>query len=107
MSQLPDRLLTVHDVAERWQVSSRTVRRKIDDGHLPTVSLGAKLVRIRPADVARYEQEGPAPWPDPALPSPSIVSISEAIDGMSPSQKTAISSARLRGARAAKKLRRG
>ena len=45
-----DRLLTVGQVAENWQVSQRTVRRMIADGRLPIVRLG-RAVRI-PAKVA-------------------------------------------------------
>ena len=45
-----DRLLTVGQVAENWQVSERTIRRMIADGRLPVVRLG-RAVRI-PAKVA-------------------------------------------------------
>jgi excisionase family DNA binding protein len=45
-----ERLLTVNQLAELWQVSSRTVRRMIKDGRLPAVRLG-RAVRI-PAKVA-------------------------------------------------------
>jgi excisionase family DNA binding protein len=45
-----ERLLTVNQLAELWQVSSRTVRRMIKDGRLPVVRLG-RAVRI-PAKVA-------------------------------------------------------
>jgi excisionase family DNA binding protein len=38
-------LLTVHQVAENWQVSQRTVRRMIADGRLAVVRLG-RAVRI-------------------------------------------------------------
>jgi excisionase family DNA binding protein len=38
-------LLTVHQVAEHWQVSQRTVRRMIADGRLRIVRLG-RAVRI-------------------------------------------------------------
>jgi excisionase family DNA binding protein len=39
-------LLTVHEVAEKWQISQRTVRRMIADGRLPVIRLG-RAVRIR------------------------------------------------------------
>jgi len=42
-------LLTVHQVAENWQVSQRTIRRMIADGRLPIIRLG-RAVRI-PANV--------------------------------------------------------
>jgi excisionase family DNA binding protein len=45
-----ERLLTVDQLAELWQISSRTVRRMIADGRLPIVRLG-RAVRI-PAKVA-------------------------------------------------------
>ena len=47
-----DRLLTVGQVAENWQVSERTVRRMIGDGRLPVVHLG-RAVRISVKVVAR------------------------------------------------------
>jgi excisionase family DNA binding protein len=47
-----DRLLTVGQVAENWQVSQRTVRRMIGDGRLPVVHLG-RAVRISAKVVAR------------------------------------------------------
>ena len=37
--------LTVRQVAERWQVSERSIRRMIADGRLPVVRLG-RAVRI-------------------------------------------------------------
>jgi excisionase family DNA binding protein len=45
-----ERLLTVDQLAELWQVSPRTVRRMIADGRLPVVRLG-RAVRI-PAKAA-------------------------------------------------------
>jgi len=45
-----DELLTVHQVAENWQVSERTIRRMIKDLRLPVIRLG-RAVRI-PAKVA-------------------------------------------------------
>jgi excisionase family DNA binding protein len=41
-----ERLLTVDQLAELWQVSPRTIRRMIADGRLPVVRLG-RAVRIR------------------------------------------------------------
>jgi excisionase family DNA binding protein len=46
-----DRLLTVGQVADNWQVSQRTVRRMIDDGRLTVVRLG-RAVRISAKVVA-------------------------------------------------------
>lgn len=48
-------LWTVHDVAERWACSTRTVQKKIASGELPALHLGPKLVRIRPQDVEALE----------------------------------------------------
>jgi excisionase family DNA binding protein len=39
-------LLTVEQVAEKWQISQRTVRRMIADGRLPVIRFG-RVVRIR------------------------------------------------------------
>jgi excisionase family DNA binding protein len=44
---LSSRLLTLHDVADRLQVSPRTVRRLIDKGELGSIRIG-RCVRIRP-----------------------------------------------------------
>jgi excisionase family DNA binding protein len=47
-------LLTVHQVAENWQVSQRTVRRMIADGRLPIIRIG-RAVRIT-AKRPRFEK---------------------------------------------------
>jgi excisionase family DNA binding protein len=47
----PVRLLTVDDVAEQLQLSSRTVRRMITAGQIAVIRLG-RAVRIHPAAVA-------------------------------------------------------
>jgi excisionase family DNA binding protein len=44
-AQCLERLLTVDQLAELWQISQRTVRRMITDGRLPVVRLG-RAVRI-------------------------------------------------------------
>jgi len=44
-------------VADRLQVSKRTVRRWIAEGRLPVVRLG-RAVRIRPADLATVADTG-------------------------------------------------
>ncbi len=48
---LPSRFLTVNDVAEMLQLSSRTVRRMIADGRLPVIRVG-RAVRVHPAALA-------------------------------------------------------
>lgn len=48
-----DDLLTVADVAKHCQVSHRTVRRWIAEGHLKVVRLG-RLIRIRRSDFSKF-----------------------------------------------------
>jgi len=48
---LPQRLLTVDDIAEILRVDARTVRRWIADGRLPRAPLGGRSVRVRPEAV--------------------------------------------------------
>jgi excisionase family DNA binding protein len=47
-----ERLLTVRQVAENWEMSERHIRRMIADRRLPVVRLG-RAVRIREKEVAR------------------------------------------------------
>jgi excisionase family DNA binding protein len=49
-------LLTVDDIAERLRVSTRTVRRWIDDGTLPVLRLG-RAVRIEERDLQFFLAE--------------------------------------------------
>lgn len=64
----PDSLLTVAQVAERWQVSPNQVRRLIEDGRLAAVNVGMgrekARYRITQAACDRFvaDQE-PAPTP--------------------------------------------
>ncbi|PWC55382.1 hypothetical protein TSH7_28500 [Azospirillum sp. TSH7] len=46
----PAALLTIPEVAERLQVSIKTIRRWIASGDLPTVRLGSQI-RIQPKDL--------------------------------------------------------
>lgn len=46
-------LLTVDDVAEALQSSTKTVRRLIEHGDLPHLRVG-RLVRVRPEDFERF-----------------------------------------------------
>lgn len=48
-------LYTPRDVAERWQVSVRTVQVMIERGELPALRLGPKLIRIHPNTVEALE----------------------------------------------------
>ena len=49
----PVQLLTIHDVAELHQVSSKTVRRWIKAGELPAAKLGGQW-RVHPEDLKRF-----------------------------------------------------
>jgi len=60
---LPPKRLTYKQVAEHWGIDQSTVRRMVAEGQLPCIRIGHS-VRIRPEDLLRYENEGPAPWPD-------------------------------------------
>jgi excisionase family DNA binding protein len=53
----PLRLLTVEQVAERLQISERSVWRWITEDVLPVVRLG-RAVRVRPADLRRLIEIG-------------------------------------------------
>ena len=46
------RLLTVDQLADRWQVSPRTIRRMIKNGQIPVIRIG-RSVRIHPRAAAR------------------------------------------------------
>ena len=46
--------LTIIQAAELLQVSTKTILRRIDDGSLPCVRLGARTIRIRNADLNDY-----------------------------------------------------
>ena len=52
-SKPADKLLTIEDVAELCRVSTRTVRRWIDDGALTAAKLGAQW-RIRQRDLDHF-----------------------------------------------------
>jgi excisionase family DNA binding protein len=45
--QHPERLLTVVQVADRWQVHPRTIRRKIEKKQIPVIRIG-RTIRIHP-----------------------------------------------------------
>ena len=53
MTVKPTPLLSVDNVAEIIQSSTKTVRRLIEAGELPHVRIG-RLVRIRPEDLDRF-----------------------------------------------------
>jgi len=51
------RFLTIEQLAERWQTTDRTIRRKVAAGELPVVRLGAQSVRIDLDDVEAFENQ--------------------------------------------------
>ena len=52
-SGLPDRLLTIEEVAELCGVSTRTVRRWIDQDQLPAVRID-RVVRVAERDLQQF-----------------------------------------------------
>ena len=52
-----DRLWKYSDIAERWDVSERQVKRRIAGSSLKPMDLGYRTKRFRPADVLRFEAE--------------------------------------------------
>lgn len=55
---MASRLLKRDEVAETLGVSTRTVDREIASGHLQTVRLGCKCVRIDSHEVEKYIAQG-------------------------------------------------
>lgn len=51
MAEEEERLFSVNEAAERYGVSSRTLRRWIASRRLPAQKFGPKLLRIRKADL--------------------------------------------------------
>jgi excisionase family DNA binding protein len=52
-----ERLMTVDQLAEHWQLSPRAVRRMIAQGRFPVLRFG-RAVRIHPKVVAKLDSEG-------------------------------------------------
>ena len=46
--------LTVKQAAERLQVSTKTIERRMKDGSIPFYRLGEKLIRISQTDLEAY-----------------------------------------------------
>ena len=46
--------LTVEQAAEKLQVCKKTIFRRIEDGSLKAIKLGAKTVRIEEAELQRF-----------------------------------------------------
>ncbi len=53
---IPPEWLTVEQVADWLQVSTKTIRRYIEDGSLPAVNLGGRAIRIRRQDLETWLQ---------------------------------------------------
>ena len=51
-----ERLFTMLELAEDWQVSPRTVKREIERGELRATQVG-RQIRIHPRDKADYEKK--------------------------------------------------
>jgi len=51
----PEPLLTLQDLAARWQVSLKSVRRIVARGDLKVHRIGAQI-RVSPDDAAAYEK---------------------------------------------------
>ena len=52
----PERLLSLDDLADRWQVSTRTIKRLLDDGEIHCVRVG-RQIRFKLADILAYEKK--------------------------------------------------
>lgn len=55
-SERPERLLTIPDVADLYQVSEKTVRRWIEARDLPAAKLGSQW-RVRPRDLEIFVRD--------------------------------------------------
>jgi len=49
-------LFTTSDVAERYGVSERTARRWMEDGDVPAIRLGERILRVRPRDLDAQDE---------------------------------------------------
>lgn len=54
---MTDKRLTMQDVADRFQVDKRTVRRFVSSGRLRPIRLGHRTVRFTLAEVERFEKK--------------------------------------------------
>jgi excisionase family DNA binding protein len=66
-SIIPPELLTVPQVADELGVSSRTVWKYVSTGELPAQRIGAKLVKVRRADLDEFVRPVVAEDPDAAF----------------------------------------
>lgn len=49
---------TIEQAANRLQMSTRTVRRRITDGSLPAQRLGPRLIRVNAQSLRDFERQG-------------------------------------------------
>ena len=63
LCEAAEALLTPSEIAERWKCSSKTVKRMIDSGALPAVSIAPRIVRVRLADLAAFAYVEAIIWP--------------------------------------------
>lgn len=54
--ETPERLLSLGDLAERWQVSTRTIVRMTDRREIHFIRVG-KQIRFKLSDVLAYEKK--------------------------------------------------
>jgi excisionase family DNA binding protein len=52
-------LINLSRAAEQYDISVKTLRRRIADGSLPAYRVGPRLVRIDPADLDKLERRIP------------------------------------------------
>ena len=48
--------MSLHDAAEYLGVTTKTIRRRIEDGSLPAYRMGVRLIRINRADLDNLVQ---------------------------------------------------
>lgn len=48
---MPEKLITIRDVCDRYGLSDKTIRRKIKSGQLPAYRVGDRLLKLDPAQV--------------------------------------------------------
>jgi len=55
-----DRLLTRRELAERWNLSERTLKRRDQSGDLSPITLSPRVVRYRLSDILAIESDAAA-----------------------------------------------
>ena len=48
---------TVDDLVQRWRCSKAAVYRFVEDGRLPAVRIGGRMLRFRPQDIDAFEED--------------------------------------------------